>query len=289
MGPEGPDKHRKGKYRVSYELAVFINATYSTSDAMQSLDAAKDQLCTTCFNFEMGRMASSNSSNEMDTDDHHSSTMRSAAILASTRISDQFKHDQLNTDLPRLQYSSDAIDSETLWIETSEQRARSISVLNEIFALVGEQPVRDVRNRNILRIQANNALTTIRRLAENILENNVQQTIQERSIPEYTLNEADELIRSFRHLVHVSDYAEQIRLLTLSPSNWGRTKLESFFTCTERQARYAVYLRDSGHILHRPVDLRGNMPFDPQTEKAILDFYHDDLISRVRTCINFRF
>ena len=118
MGPEGPDKHRKGKYRVSYELALFINAAYSTCDATQSIDETRDQPCTTCFNLEMGRMAAANSSNEMDTDDIQSSTMRSAAIAASARISNQVNYDQLNAALPVLHYSSDAIDSETLWIET---------------------------------------------------------------------------------------------------------------------------------------------------------------------------
>ena len=65
---------------------------------------------------------------------------------------------------------------------------------------------------------------------------------------DYTPSEAEVLIQGLKQLIESSDYAEQIPLLTLTPRSWGRAKFESFFTCSERQARYGVYLGDSGRI-----------------------------------------
>jgi hypothetical protein len=282
MGPEGPDKHRKGKYRLSFELASHISNVYSTADSARMIDVASDLLCTTCFNVEMSRMNADTSANRMKTDDNQSSKMRAAAIAAGARISNQIQIDHANLGVS-IQYDSpDDMDDETIRIETSERRGQSISLLNDVFVLLGVKHIEDVRNQNILRDQTNKALLAIRRLAESISDSGDRQAPSDRLTSEYTLDEADELITGFKHLVDSSDYTEQIRLLTLAPSGWGRAKMESFFNCSQRQARYAVYLRDSGRKLHCPIDLRGNMPFDPQIETQILEFYHDDVISRVR-------
>ena len=74
--------------------------------------------------------------------------------------------------------------------------------------------------------------------------------------------------------------ANTIKLITLTPKNWGRLKIKNFFSCSEHQARNSVYLRDEGQILSLPIDLCGNIPFDPRVAKAVYDF-HIDEISRV--------
>ena len=95
------------------------------------------------------------------------------------------------------------------------------------------------------------------------------------------MDESIEIVNNFKYLINVSDYSEAIKLLTLAPKNWGRLKIKNFFSCSEHQACYSVYLKDEGQVLSLPVDLRGNIPFDSLIAKAIYDFLHIDEISRV--------
>lgn len=95
------------------------------------------------------------------------------------------------------------------------------------------------------------------------------------------LAEKDELISGLKQLYDSSDKAEQVRLLTLAPLNWGRKKVQRFFKTPERQARRSRELRASGDFLTQPEDLRGNKPLDPVTAQAVIDFFQQDSISRV--------
>ena len=201
--------------------------------------------------------------------------MRAAALLASARISNQSRTDQVDLGEQAQHYSSEEMDDETPELEEAQRRAQAISRLDGIFELLSQKRIDDIRDQNVLRAQANSAILTIRELVEHVLPTDDPEVLRESMECDYTLSETEELIPGVNRLIQCSDYAEQIRLLTLAPHNWGRAKVESFFTCSERQARYGVYLRDSGRILHRPVDLRGNLPFDPQIEKKIFEFYHD--------------
>jgi hypothetical protein len=282
MGPDGPDKHRKGKNRISAEMASFINDEYSLDGLTKVIDTTSDLLCTACFHFETSRMDSVVSSHKMDTSEVTRPTVRTAAILASARISDQSGIERMVFDQQERDSSSDDMDDETSHMETAERREQTISLLNGVFDLFSLKRINDTRNQNILRDQTNKVTVTIHRLVKQLLPGNDAEALQESLAFDYTLNEAEELIQGLKQLVGCSDYAEQIRLLTLAPRSWGRAKVEAFFNCSERQARYGVHLREYGRILHRPVDLRGNLPFDPQIEKKIFEFYHDDLISRVR-------
>lgn len=282
MGPDGPDKHRKGKNRIFAELACFINDAYSIYEPTKVIDTTTDLLCTSCFNFETSRMDSVAFSHKVDISEATRSTVRVAARLASARISNQSGIGHVDIGQQARHYSSDDMDDETPQVETAERRAQTISLLNGIFDLLSQKRIEDLRNRNILRAQTNKVILMIHGLVKHVLPGDNPEIPQESLTFEYTLNEAEELIQGLKQLVQCSDYAEQIRLITLSPRTWGRAKVEAFFHCSERQARYGVYLRDSGRMLHRPVDLRGNLPFDPQIEKKIFEFFHDDLISRVR-------
>ncbi|CAF4970888.1 unnamed protein product [Rotaria magnacalcarata] len=95
-----------------------------------------------------------------------------------------------------------------------------------------------------------------------------------------TIDDSAQIVNNLKYLIDVSDYSEKIKLLALASKNWGRLKIENFFLCSEHQARYRAYLKDDDQILCSPIDLRGNIAFDPIIEKAIYDFYHTDEISR---------
>ena len=95
------------------------------------------------------------------------------------------------------------------------------------------------------------------------------------------LAEKDELISGLRQLYNSSEKAEQVRLLTIAPSNWGRYKVQRFFNTPERQARRSRELLASGGFLAQPEDLRGNKPLDAVTAQAVINFFEQDSISRV--------
>jgi hypothetical protein len=63
---------------------------------------------------------------------------------------------------------------------------------------------------------------------------------------------------------HSSD-SEQIRLLTIVLTAWGRKKIVNFFNSTESQARAAIELRQTGGTLAFPTSFRGNEPINLDT------------------------
>ena len=66
-------------------------------------------------------------------------------------------------------YSSDKMDDETSELEETQERAQAISRLNEIFELLSQKRIDDIRNQNLLRTQTRTASVTIRELAEDVL------------------------------------------------------------------------------------------------------------------------
>ena len=88
------------------------------------------------------------------------------------------------------------------------------------------------------------------------------------------------LVNGLKRLFDSSDYDEQIRLLTLSPPNWGRVQIANFFCCNEWQARRALEIRNSFGILETSTNFSGNHPIDPLLVDEIRSFYQDDGISR---------
>ena len=95
-----------------------------------------------------------------------------------------------------------------------------------------------------------------------------------------TVSETDILLGGMKLLFKSSDYDEQIRLLTLSPSYWGRPQIQKFFLCNEWQARKAIELRNSFGTLAKMTNFSGNPPIDPTLVDEIEAFFQDDLISR---------
>ena len=131
----------------------------------------------------------------------------------------------------------------------------------------------------------------LKNLSETVLKNKGRTAMNETTeddddddddgISSLNLAEKDELIGGLQQLYDSSDKAEQVRLLTIAPSNWGRKKVQRFFKTPERQARRSRELRVSGGFLAQPEDLRGNNPLDAVTAQAVIDFFEQDSISRV--------
>lgn len=266
--------HPKGKRRIDQDLAIVL------TDLFGIQFYAQDFLCTCCYeaateNFR--RFSPIGSSTRMGTDEFRPE--RSAAATALSNIS---IITSISRSLSDNEYSlSDASDEEMSNLESQIDREKSSELLNKVFALVGQSPIKDIRSRAILREKVNDALTIIRQAAEQIYRGKEREELLLNDMTEMTMNDATELIHNFKSLIEVSDYSEQIKLLTLVPKTWGRLKITNFFSCSEHQARYSIYLRDAGQILSLPMDLRGNIAFDPIVEKAIFDFLHSDEISRV--------
>ncbi|CAF3806814.1 unnamed protein product, partial [Rotaria socialis] len=90
-----------------------------------------------------------------------------------------------------------------------------------------------------------------------------------------------ELINGLKDLYHASDKSEQVRLLTIAPTNWGRQKVQKFLDSPERQARQSRELRSTKGVLTSPEYLRDNQPLDASVSHAVIKFYEQDWISRV--------
>ena len=81
-------------------------------------------------------------------------------------------------------------------------------------------------------------------------------------------------------MVDASDYDEQVRLLTLSPSSWGRVQIAQFFSCNQWQARKAIETRASFGVLSTMTNFSGNPSIDPLMVNEIQSFFQCDDISR---------
>jgi len=119
----------------------------------------------------------------------------------------------------------------------------------------------------------------IRQAADEICQVPTAKT-KESKIASLAVDDTDSLLGGLKHLFDSSDYDEQVRILTLSPSNWGRVQIENFFSCQEWQARRALDLRLSFGLLATPTNFSGNPRIDPLLVDEIQAFYEDDAISR---------
>ncbi len=68
-------------------------------------------------------------------------------------------------------------------------------------------------------------------------------------------------------------------LTQVAPVEWGWKKIAQFFECTSHQGRMAVLQRTKYADLSKPIDRRGNKPFDHNVAQVIEDFYLTDEIS----------
>jgi len=119
----------------------------------------------------------------------------------------------------------------------------------------------------------------IRLAADDILKVSESTVSKSKTIP-LTVDDTETLLNGLKLLFESSECDEQVRLLTLAPSNWGRVQIEKFFGCNQWQARQGIELRNSFGVLAKRCDFGGNYPMDPQLIEDIKAFYQDDAISR---------
>ena len=98
------------------------------------------------------------------------------------------------------------------------------------------------------------------------------------------LADKEYLLDGFKFLINTSDRHQQIRLLTLAPPEWGRTKVEEYFGCSRYLAQKSISLRESYGKLAVPVDWRCNTCLDPLLAQEIIDF--QQLIRRIPVADN---
>lgn len=95
------------------------------------------------------------------------------------------------------------------------------------------------------------------------------------------VDDSNDLLHGLKELFNESSDSEQIRLMTIAPTSWGRVKLCKWFDSTDSQARQAILLRDEKGVLAFPEYSRGNKFLENETIEQIVQFYLEDGISRV--------
>ncbi|CAF1510399.1 unnamed protein product [Didymodactylos carnosus] len=137
------------------------------------------------------------------------------------------------------------------------------------------------RNSDVIKSKASSLILKTKRLTEELTDKvsgNAEQ-LSEKFLS-LKVHEQYASINGLIQLFSHSDYVDQVQLLTLCPSEWGRVRVETFFNATEAQARSAIELRSTTGILARPDYNRGNKPLESATVTAVIDFYSSDAVSR---------
>lgn len=130
-----------------------------------------------------------------------------------------------------------------------------------------------------VRNDVSKSLEIIRQAADNLFSRADMERVKT-TITSLTLHDTESLINGFKLLVNSSNYDEQVRLLTLAPSSWGRVQIEQFFGCNQWQARKAIETRALFGILSTITNFSGNPSIDPLIIDEIQSFYQSDDISR---------
>jgi hypothetical protein len=130
------------------------------------------------------------------------------------------------------------------------------------------------QSRNI-RDKVNTACSYLHALCDSLLDTEFELRTNNLS-----MNDMDTLLSGLKVLFQESTEEEQIRLLTISPTNWGRSTIQNWFNSSETQARAPLLLRKNRGILAFPEYQRGNKPLPDSTIKSVTEFYLQDGISR---------
>ncbi|CAF1370777.1 unnamed protein product [Rotaria sordida] len=170
-------------------------------------------------------------------------------------------------------------------VAVSHEQDHIRKILNDVFSILKIETIIDTRNSDILCSQVNQACELLQIMRDNLLNDKKKNTelLEEDKSLSLTLTEKNELINGLKKLYHVSNKQEQIRLLTIAPTGWGRQKLQKFFDSSERQARRSLEIRASKGVLGSSEDLRGNKLLDKAVAESVIKFYEEDWISRIST------
>ncbi|CAF3313213.1 unnamed protein product [Rotaria sp. Silwood2] len=211
----------------------------------------------------------------MDTDELIARNTSSTTCAPDQRLNIKFESEEGGV-------SSDSESSINNEVDETEQlfnQKKAKSLLNDVFSVLGISPVSDIRNTNILQQKVTTAIELIWRAADDILKT-PKTTLKDFTTSTITVDDTKQLLDGLKLLFKSSDYDEQIRLLTLAPSNWGRLQIQDFFACNQWQAHKALLLRSSYGHLARVTNFDGNQSMDPRLIHEIKRFYEDDGISR---------
>ena len=234
---------------MDHDLATFLSNFWGIS--LNEYDF----LCTTCC--QLGKKSYDIASpvitaTPIDTDESPSERAASRTALSNiSSLSNAIMHISNPEDS-----SSDSSNGEFIGLKSKLDGAKAMEFLNSVFAIVGQPPIKDIRNRNHLREKVDYTVRLIRQAAEGLYkEKQEEEETFSNNTTEITMDESMEIVNNFKYLINVSDYSEAIKLLTLAPKNWVQLKITNFFSCSEHQALYSVYLRDEDQVLSLPIDL----------------------------------
>ncbi|CAF5011263.1 unnamed protein product, partial [Rotaria sp. Silwood1] len=135
------------------------------------------------------------------------------------------------------------------------------------------------RKTTIIQQQVTKAIHLIRLAADEIITS-PRTASKDLARTVLTIDDTEQLLDDLKLLFRTSEYDEQVRLLTLAPSDWERVQTEKFFNCNQWQARKALELRESFGFLAKVTHFAGNFPIDPEIVKEIKNFYQDDGVTR---------
>ena len=207
----------RGKRRIDNELAKFLTKRYGF------IFNDSDFVCTCCLDLakeSFGYASPAVASSTMDLEELL--PVRAAESAALSNISRMSSGAMSLFDSE--DSSSDILDEAIMDFNSQLNRKNSIELLNNVLSIVDLSPVRDIKKRSFVREQVNIALSFIRQTAEQIYkgeEKEEEYLIDDQ--PNISMNEAMELVNSFKLLVDRSDHSEKIKLITyISSSNLGQ-------------------------------------------------------------------
>ncbi|CAF1550492.1 unnamed protein product [Adineta ricciae] len=278
--------HPKGKYVASATLVNFLKKQYGSAAMKVPMNSNSGRLCvcTSCREFESDRLRKAESSRDERRVTNDESGMakrlqRQASMNPLVVLdNDVFHSPQPSSHLKQAESSAD--DEAGILYD----RCRTKDVCNDVLRTLAIEAISEMRNTDDIRNKINRACEILQNMCENLINLEKQRrkidSIEEET-SSLTLTERHELISGLKNLYNVSDKHEQVRLLTIAPSNWGRQRIENFFESSQWQARQARELRLSKGVLAFPDDRRGNQPLESAVIDAVKTFFDQDWISRV--------
>jgi hypothetical protein len=131
----------------------------------------------------------------------------------------------------------------------------------------------------VIREKVDDVYRHLRHLCD-ILENSHDQ-LQDSNPHAIEIDESNKLLSGIKQLFKQSSDAEQIRLMTIAPVDWGRIMIRKWFDSSDHQARQAILLRREKGVLAFPEYSRGNKFLSDDTIQLVVQFYLQDGISRM--------
>ncbi|CAF1546445.1 unnamed protein product [Adineta ricciae] len=270
--------HPKGKRVISKQFANYIQKYYRRGIGKSKLSIREgDFLCFKCYNFEFIKMSKKYKLTQVQESvvEHYPKLepMEFVSFLNLTEAQSVIQDETLSSASPN---SSNASMNEFY------DKQEAVDSLNNVFELMNIERIVDVRHRDELRSKSNQVVVKLHNMHDSILDLKISSNSSNTHFLSsgVTLHDYQTLIDGLKQLFFISNKEQQLQLLTITPAEWGRKKIEYFFNCTEHQAKEAILLRYLYGVLARPTYFSGNKPLSKEIIDQVLEFYQDDRISR---------